>query len=108
MAVINSAVSNAAGVSNLSVNKFDTDSATAAAVDFSFGYAPRVVKLVNLTDRITHEWYEGMTSGYSLKTVAAGTRTLETSGCIAVSGATITLPAALLVASKSFVLVVEA
>lgn len=108
MAITNSVVSNAAGVCNKTVNKFDTDSATAAAVDVAFGYAPRKVTLVNLTDRITHEWYEGMTSGYSLKTVAAGTRTLETSGCIGVTGSTITLPAALLVASKSFVLVVEA
>jgi hypothetical protein len=44
------------------------------------GFKPRYVRWVNLTDRVEIEWFEGMDANTCLKTVAAGTRTLETSG----------------------------
>lgn len=44
------------------------------------GFQPRKVVWVNLTDRITVEWFEGMAANSCLKTVAAGTRTLEVTG----------------------------
>jgi hypothetical protein len=43
------------------------------------GFKPRYVRWVNLTDRVEVEWFEGMDANTCLKTVAAGTRTLETS-----------------------------
>lgn len=43
------------------------------------GFKPRYVRWVNLTDRVEVEWFEGMDPNTCLKTVAAGTRTLETS-----------------------------
>jgi hypothetical protein len=60
------------------------------------------VRFVNLTDRITDEWFEGMASASSLHTVAAGTLTLETTNGIAVSGSSFTLTATTMVASKTF------
>lgn len=42
------------------------------------GFKPKYIKWLNLTDRIQIEWYEGMTASQVLLTVAAGTRTLDT------------------------------
>lgn len=96
------------GVLNRTIDYFETDSATAANTDFALGFKPRYVKFVNLTDRITDEWWEGMAADNALHTVAAGTRTLATSGGITVaSDGTVTIPAALMVASKEFVMISE-
>jgi hypothetical protein len=45
---------------------------------FDVGFKPAYVQFVNLTDRTTVEWYQGMAANTCLKTAAAGTRTLET------------------------------
>jgi hypothetical protein len=58
---------------------FGADSITAAdSVVITVGFKPRRVRWVNLTDRVEIEWFEGMTANNCLKTVANGTRTLET------------------------------
>ncbi|WP_423459970.1 hypothetical protein [Ottowia sp. VDI28] len=44
------------------------------------GFTPRYVRIVNVTDRIEAEWFDGMDANSCLKTVAAGTRTLEVTG----------------------------
>lgn len=93
---------NSNGVLNHACGQIVTTSASAAALTITLGFAPRVVRFHNLTDRISDEWLEGMSSANSLHTVAAGTRTLETSNGIAVSGNTFTLTATTMVASKSF------
>lgn len=54
-------------------------SGTVAAEDVILGFKPRYVKVFSLTERVALEWYEGMTAGHALKTVAAGTRTHITS-----------------------------
>jgi hypothetical protein len=51
---------------------------TPAAATLTLGYTPYYVMWLNATDRIQYEWYEGMAAGTTLKTVAAGTRTLDT------------------------------
>lgn len=61
------------------------DAGSPAAAAYDIGYTPRYIKVDNVTDRISYEWYTGMTSDYAVKTVAAGTRTLETSGGITVT-----------------------
>lgn len=53
----------------------------------SLGFVPRYIEVENDTDRILLQWRQGMTSAYAIKTAAAGTRTLETSGGITI-GAT--------------------
>lgn len=54
------------------------DAASPAAIQVYPGFKPRYVCIENVTDRIKYEWYQGMTQGHYLKTVAAGTRTLAT------------------------------
>lgn len=52
--------------------------ATPASIEL--GFVPKYIRVVNATDRIEFEWFDGMTSAHALMTIAAGTRTLETSG----------------------------
>ena len=57
------------------------DSTSITATDYSrfaIGFKPKYIKVVNVTDRISVEWFEGMTASQALLTVAAGTRTLDT------------------------------
>ena len=53
-------------------------------VRINCGFQPRYIKWVNLTDRIAVEWMEGFGSAECLKTVAAGTRTLDTTAAAVV------------------------
>lgn len=107
MALSTNTQTNSAGVTNVAVGKIVTDSATAAIATIDLGFAPRRIVFHNLTDRISDEWLEGMASASSLHTVAAGTRTLETTNGIAVSGNSFTLTAVTMVASKTFYWVAE-
>ena len=54
------------------------DTGTVKKSAIKLGFRPRYIKLVNATDRSVSEWFEGMVSGTTLKTVAAGTKTLDT------------------------------
>ena len=57
---------------------FDATAITAADfVVVPLGFTPRYVCWENVTDRVKIEWYEGMAANTCIKTVAAGTRTLE-------------------------------
>lgn len=47
-------------------------------VEIDVGFKPKYVRWTNLTDRVTVEFFEGMTADTCLKTAAAGTQTLET------------------------------
>lgn len=49
------------------------------------GFEPTYVRVVNVTDRVTQEWYKGMNQGDFMETVAAGTRTLETDDKVVVA-----------------------
>lgn len=51
----------------------------------SLNFTVRYFQLVNLTDQITHEWYEGMAAGTTLKTIATGVRTLDVGNDVAIS-----------------------
>jgi hypothetical protein len=68
------------------------DAGSPAAASYDLGYVPRYVRVENATDRIANEWFTGMTSTHAVKTVAAGTRTLETSAGVTVVGDTIGFP----------------
>ena len=58
---------------------FDATAITATdSVVVNLGFTPKYICWENVTDRIKIEWYEGMAANTSIKTVAAGTRTLET------------------------------
>jgi len=63
------------------VDVFDATAITAADyVEVVVGFKPKYVQWVNMTDRVSGEYYEGMADNSCLKTVAAGTRTLEVTG----------------------------
>lgn len=102
MAATTNTQSNSNGVNCFATGKIVQDATAAAALTLTLGFTPRYFKLVNLTDRITDEWYEGMASASSLHAVAAGTLTLETTNGIAVSGTSVTFTATTMVASKTF------
>lgn len=60
---------------------FDATAITATDyVEYVIGFKPKYVVFVNLTDRVQGEFYEGMADNSCLKTIAAGTRTLEVTG----------------------------
>ena len=60
------------------------DTGTIKKTAIHLGFTPRYVLLLNATDRDGWEWFDGMAAGTTLKTVAAGTRTLDT-GDVAIS-----------------------
>ncbi len=100
MALTTNTQSNTNGVVNFARGQIVTDAGAAAATTITLGFAPRTVRWHNLTDRISDEWFEGMASASSLHTVAAGTRTLELTNGIAVSGSSFTVTAVAIPASK--------
>lgn len=76
-------VGKSGGNGQFSVGKvvFDATSITAADyVEIDVGFRPSKVTWENATDRTQGVWYDGMGDNACLKTIAAGTRTLETSG----------------------------
>jgi hypothetical protein len=105
MTMTTNSQSNAMGITNIATGLIVTNADAAAAVTIQLGFAPRIVRFRNVTDRISDEWYEGMASASSIHTVAAGTVTLETTNGVAVSASanTFTLTATTMVASKTFV-----
>ena len=108
MGIATSTINASNGILNRTIQAFTTDAVAAADTTFNFGFKPRLVKFVNLTDRITEEWFEGMAAGNVLHTVAAGTRTIDANSLIVVnSDGTVTVKASAMVASKSFVIIAE-
>lgn len=66
------------GTSKRVTGSYTDDAASPAAAVLALGFAPTYFLWLNATDRISYEWFLGMADGTSLKTVAAGTRTLDT------------------------------
>jgi hypothetical protein len=75
--------STSGGVVNFACGSFTGDG-TATAV--TCGFVPRRVELINVTDRITQVWQEGMAATITLNTIAAGTATADTGSLIVVKG----------------------
>jgi hypothetical protein len=95
--------SNTESICNLAVLRFTTDANTAAAQVFTIGFVPRIVRLRNLTDGSSAEWYEGMAAGSAISTTNAGAVSLATTGGLQVNAdGTVLVPAGLMVASKVF------
>jgi hypothetical protein len=74
------------GVINHAQGSF-LDTGTVKKSIVALGFVPKYVKLVNATDRTIYEWFDGMAAGTTLKTVAAGTVTLDTSDVALTAGA---------------------
>ena len=103
--------SNSESVVNLAVLRVTTDAAAAVATTFQVGFLPLVVRLANITDSLLDEWFDGMAADTAVHTTALGVRSLLASWGITVSGATgggsVAVAAALIIASKTFNLIVE-
>lgn len=54
----------------------------------TLGFVPKHFKIINVTDRLIHEWYEGMNTGDFIEEVAAGDKTLETDDKLSVNADT--------------------
>lgn len=76
----------AGGVNNVVVGRY-LDTGTVAAFTITLGFKPRYVAVVNVTSRDMMEYFEGMADDSGVKTVAAGTRTLDVADAITVSNA---------------------
>jgi 3'-phosphoadenosine 5'-phosphosulfate (PAPS) 3'-phosphatase len=71
------------GVSNLAVGSF---TGAGEAVSVTTGFKPRYIKLINLTDRIVHEWTYDMAATHTLNTAADGTMTDNTGSHLVAKG----------------------
>lgn len=67
------------GVVNHAYGKFTADG---TLTTINLGFTPRIVRVHNVTDRISDEKFAGMASTEVLHTIAAGTRTLDTGSLI--------------------------
>lgn len=106
MALTTNTQENDDGISNTAFGVVVTDAGGAVDTTFKLGFVPFRIRFINATDRIELEWLNGMGAA-SLRTVAAGTRTLDTGSYIVAdltqshSGFSFTIKAADIPASKS-------
>ena len=92
MAITQSTTRGIASVSNHAQGSYLDDAGTPAAATITVGFTPRYFAWHSTTGRISYEWFTGMAAGTSLKTVANGTRTLDTTdAAITVNTAATTL-----------------
>ena len=95
MAITLSQSKSPASVVNVAQGSYLDSAATPAAAVLTLGFLPRYFAWHSTTGRISYEWFEGMAAGTSLKTVANGTRTLDTTDvAITVVAASVTIGAA--------------
>lgn len=70
-------------VVQLASGSYKDDAASPAIATITLAFRPRYIRVVNETTRVEAEWFDGMVATNTLKTVAAGTRTLDTTSLIA-------------------------
>lgn len=92
---------NSASVDNYYSAGLTSDAGAAADTYVNFGFKPRYIKLVNITDLATDEFFDGMPSGNSLHEITAGTKSLVASAFV-VDNWGVTIKAGTIPASKSF------
>lgn len=73
-------IANADAVSNVAV--------ASGVITIKLGFVPKRFKIINVTDRLTQEWYQGMNAGDFIETIAAGDQTLETDDQISINATT--------------------
>lgn len=87
------------GIVNQATGSFVSDG---TPVTISLGFTAQHVVLINETDLVRFERLANQPAANSIKTVAAGTMTLDTTTAIAVAGNTITISAAAAPTGKTF------
>lgn len=76
------ATSQAAGISSFASGSFTSDNSITVV---TLGFKPRWIKVVNTTDVIVWEKIEGMATANSVKTVTAGTTTIDAGAAITIN-----------------------
>jgi hypothetical protein len=61
------------------------------SIAVAVGFTPRHVKIVNVTDVTTYEWFADMPATNSLKTVTAGATTIDTGSAVVTNGSQVTV-----------------
>lgn len=80
MALAINSQSNTGGIANIAEGNIRTDAVAAVAQTFTLGFAPRKIVFNNLTDRISDEWYEGMTETAIYNSILGITAKLDADG----------------------------
>lgn len=94
-----SATTQAASIHNFASGSFTSDNTDTIV---KVGFKPRWVKVVNSTDTIVWEKIEGMAAVNAIKTVGAGTTTIDTGSAIIINDdGTFTLEAATVGSAKA-------
>ena len=102
MAITATQTKNPASVYNHARGRHLDDAGTPALKTITLGFLPRYVRWLDDTSRVMWEWYEGMADGTTLKTAAAGTRTLDTADVgITVNDAALTVTIAAAVIAQN-------
>lgn len=89
--MLDSATSQAAGVVGFATGTFTGDG---TAIEVVLGFKPRHIRVVNVTDVEAWDKFESMSAAQSLKTVTAGTTTIDTGSAIVIGENGFTLLAA--------------
>lgn len=92
---------NSESVVNTAVVKMTTNADSAAAYFLALGFTPRHVKIMNITDLLEDEWYEGMGANTALHMVGSTGVVTATTG-ITVSDGGVTFGSGIMIASKTF------
>lgn len=82
MDIVNPLNRTSAGLANLAEGNFVADG---TAVNVILGFRPRLVKLINATAATVYEKTAGMAATAGLRTVTAGTTTIQTSSDIVIN-----------------------
>lgn len=97
----------AQGIVNVATGSFTGDGTITTV---TLGFLPRRVELVNVTDRISQLWMEGMAATTTLNTDALGARTANTGSLVVPKGSAVTdtykgfsIAAAAAVSTKAYV-----
>lgn len=85
---------------NSLVAKITNDSGTATDYFFETGFTPRYVKVHNITDQLTDEFFTGMTADHAVHTAANGTVTESSSNGFTVARYGITIAKEIAISAK--------
>jgi hypothetical protein len=109
MALTTNTQATSSGVVNHSTGVLVNDAGGAVVATLTLGFDPRMIRLMNVTDSISYEWYAGMTNPGATKQLLAGTRSLQTTEGFTVGTqalgtlGVVSIPATIILASKTFV-----
>jgi hypothetical protein len=108
MAVTVVSQNNSEGVVNIATGKLTTDAAAATAYTLNLGFVPRFFQIVNITDVLSDTWMDGMAANTALHNVGSTGVTTATTGITNNNDGTVTIAAAIMIASKTFHFLAEA